>query len=116
MKRELNFEIITENGLNSNVNLYLEPQMIKMEIKPVIENKYTILARTGGIGPAYGMGDLAAFGEGSSDLILQDFIRDPAGGNNGRQRMISNFVIFPKQEFAEVNVEPSSSKMIHIFG
>jgi alpha-glucosidase (family GH31 glycosyl hydrolase) len=59
------------------------------------------------------MGDHAAFGPGRTDLVLEDFVRDPLGINNGADRMISNFVICPQQGFATVNMEPAT-KVIRI--
>ena len=110
----IELEVETDQGLTVKVVLFPDSTTVKMEVRPIPEGIYTLIARTGAVGPAYGMGDLAAFGPGNSNVILDDFIRDPAGGDNGRQRMISNFVIFPQQGLATVNIEPSSSKIIHV--
>lgn len=101
----------TAEGLPVTVTIWPGPHAIKMEIEPEAEGDYVIIARTGALGPAYGMGDHAAFGAGREDLKLENFIRDPLQG----YRMISNFVIFPQQGFAEVNMEPAT-KLIRITG
>ena len=102
------FEVEAENRLTARVTLNLGLHMIKITIKPTNNGNYTILARTGGLGPAYGMGDHAARGEGGTDLILKEFIREPLKDDHGGQRMLSNFVIFPQQGFAEVNMTPET--------
>ena len=78
-----------------------------MTVEPHEEGEYQIILRTGPIGPAYGMADHAAYGAGSEDLELKEFIRDPFDPSaQGRHRMVSNFAIFPKQRLAQVNMEP----------
>ena len=104
----------TEQGIVLSIRLYPNPHQLKFEVLPTREGDYRFIARTGALGPAYGMGDHAARGEGGESLVLEHFVRDPLGGDNGSQRMISNFVIFPQQGFAEVCMEPSSRKIIRI--
>ena len=106
-------EATSSQGLRATIELHLRPHAVQMAITPQREGEYHILARTGGMGPAYGMGDHAARGEGNHSLVLENFVRDPLKVDHGGQRMISNFVIFPKQGFASVNVEPNS-KIIRI--
>lgn len=97
----------TADGLVATVNIHFELHALKMEVLPEEEKEdYTIILRTGSVGPAYGMADHAAYGEGKNNLVLEDFVRDPLIFNNGSDRMISNFVIFPQQGLAEVNMEP----------
>lgn len=112
--QQLRLEVETSGGLQLTVFLELEAHSVKLRIIPEMDSKYTLIARTGGIGPAYGMADHAAVGEGGIDLKLEEFVRDTLGGDNGRQRMISNFVIFPQQGFATVNMETTSQKLVRI--
>lgn len=103
----LELEVETEADVKARVNVHFNPHAVKMEIVPGEGSvNYDIMLRTGGLGPAYGMADNAAFGEGKDDLVLEDFVQDPLVYNKGADRMISNFAIFPKQGFAEVNIEP----------
>lgn len=105
--RRLQLEVTTQNGLNATVHIQFAPQTVKMEVQPANSGPdYDIILRTAGLGPAYGMADNAAYGEGRDDLELENFDRDPLIYNNGSDRMISNFAIFPQQGIAEVNVEP----------
>ena len=102
----------TQAGNEVTVEIWSYPHAVKMKVHPEDEGEYAIMARTAGLSPAYGMGDHAAFGEGSWNLVLDDFVRDPWNGErygdvgSGDYRMISNFVIFPQHGFAEVNIEP----------
>lgn len=103
----LELEVESKAGAKVTVNVHFNPHAVKMEVFPGEQGPdYDFILRTGGIGPAFGMADNAAYGEGRDDLILEDFVRDPLFHNNGSDRMISNFTIFPKQGFAEVNMEP----------
>lgn len=66
-----------------------------------------IVARTDGVTPAFGLGDLGARKRDRTELTgytNEDFQAD--GDQCGR--LISNFVIFPRAGFAEVNVEPTT--------
>jgi hypothetical protein len=109
----LEFAVGTDNGLEATVIIRTLPHRIKLEIKPVAPGEYSIIARTGGLAPAYGMADHAARGEGGQDLELKNFVREPLEDDHGGTRMISNFVVFPKQGFATVNMEPDK-KIVRI--
>ena len=104
------FEVATASGIKASIDIQLQPHALKMQIQPEAEGKYNIIARTGGVSPAYGLADHAAFGDGTWDhgvrskAELTGFDMDPLQG----YRMISNFVIFPRQGFATVNIEPGA--------
>lgn len=97
-------KVRTTKGTPAVVTLWPDQHAVKMEVRPESEGDNTIVARTGAVGPAYGMADHAAFGEGKEDLQLRNFVRDPLVG----YRMISNLVICPQQGFAAVNMEPGT--------
>ena len=109
------FSLTTDNDLQATLRLELQEHAVKMQIEPQGEDKYTIVARTQGVSPSYGLADQAAFGNGDWDssvrpkLELTGFETDTLSG----YRMISNFVIFPRQGFAEVNMEPGA-KLIRL--
>lgn len=109
----LKFKVRTIKGTPAVVTLWLDKHSIKMEVKPDQEGKYTFIARTGAVGLTYGMGDHAAYGPGSNDLVLKDFVRDTLFVNNSADRMVSNFFVCPQQGFAGVNMEPNT-KLIRI--
>lgn len=103
---QLELEVATAGGLTAKVAIQLLPNSVKMAAFPSDSARtYSIIFRTGGLGPAYGMGDHAAFEAGKEDLVLEDFVRDPLSYNNGSDRMVSNFAVFPRQGFATINME-----------
>lgn len=114
LEEQVQLRMESQGGIIVNLNIHLGPHTVKFDLQPEQEGAYYLLARTGSPGQAYGMGDHAATGTGKEDLILNDFIRDSLGGDNGRQRMISNFVIFPQKGFATVNMEPGSQKIVRM--
>ena len=107
------FEVTTEDSTKATVRLEARRHAIKLSIQPQEEGQYTIVGRTHGLAPAYGLGEQGAF--------LED---DPQRGTRPRveltgvtidslrasywRRMISNFVVFPQQGLAEVNIEPGA--------
>lgn len=105
---ELSFTVETENKLTAEVKLSLAPHYMKLAVSPQQQGSYTIVARTQGITPAYGLADHAAHGNGQWDkdvrasTDLTGFEMNPLHGH----RMVSNFAIFPKQGLAQVNIEP----------
>ena len=107
-------EVQNEEKDLAQVRIVLDDHHIKFGVHPAVKESYDFLLRTGGMGPAYGMADHAAIGTGGHNLVLEEFVADPTAGDNGRQRMISNFVIFPKNNFAEINIEPSSAKIVRL--
>lgn len=114
-ENKINLSVTTEDGIEGVITLSPFHNYIKLQIKPDNEGNYSIATRTAGLTPSYGLGDHAAFGGGewdrgvraSTDLTGLDM--DPMRG----YRMISNFVIFPKQGLAEVNIEPGD-KMVRL--
>lgn len=107
------FSVQTGSGLQAEVRVHAEPHFVRFAVRPEEdgpeeEGRYTITGRTGGVSPAYGLADHAAFGGGAWDeggrskTELTGFEMAPLRG----YRMISNFVVFPQHGFAEVNMEP----------
>ena len=114
-KDHVSFAVETRMGTRATINLWPKPHALKIQVLPEEEAQYTIVGRTSGIGPVYGLADHAAFGEGEWDRGVRsgveltgfeaDTLRD--------YRMVSNFAIFPRQGLAEVNIEPGD-KMVRL--
>ena len=97
-------EVTNEAG--ARATLEIQPREFVVRFAVTADKPGPIVARTGGVGPAFGLGDLAVRHRSSTELtgfVNEDFHAD--GGQCGR--LISNFAIFPQQGFAEVNVEPA---------
>jgi alpha-glucosidase (family GH31 glycosyl hydrolase) len=113
-KNSLKFSAKTENGIKTSIKIWPKKHTVRMQIKPKRDGEYTILGRTKSIQPAYGLADHAAFGKGGnqktrSKVELTGFKTNTLRGH----RMISNFVVFPQQGFAEVNIYPGY-KIVHL--
>lgn len=102
------FSVETQKGLKAKVHLHLHPHYFKFAVTPQEEGKYTIVARTSGISPAYGLADHGANGDGrwDRDVRCSDDLTGFEMNPMKDQRMISNFAIFPQAGLAQVNMEP----------
>src|SRR5690242_1587445 len=99
----LEFEVVNCSGERAEVEVQPAEYHVRFSIKP--ESPGTIIARTGGVLPAFGLGDHGGRGYTSTDLAgYQNDNLHGEGGAGGR--LVSNFVIFPRAGLAEVNVEP----------
>ena len=98
-------EVSNARGDLADVEIYPLAHYVRFSIKPRGDTPGAIVARTGPVGPAFGLGDLGARKRMTTELtgyVNEDFRGD--GGPCGR--LISNFAIFPRNGFAVVNVEP----------
>ena len=114
------FEVVTDDGVRAEILLTPEDYAVKMQVTPVEEGNYTIIGRTAGLVPAYGMADHAAYGGRSwrdmrPTVELTGFDMDSVRHTRSVIRMQSNFVIFPTHGFANVNIEPGD-KVVRITG
>lgn len=107
-------EVETENGISARVQIQPGPDRVRLAVDPEQEGYYDIVGRTGGISPAYGLSDHAAYGRDRVELTgYENETFSAAHTRGGRIRLISNFVVFPRQGFAEINVEPRT-KIIRV--
>jgi hypothetical protein len=98
-------EVVNTSGQSAAVQIAPSPHYVKLSVRVQGEKPGAIVARTGPIGPAFGLGDLGARKRMQTELTgytNQNFHGD--GGQCGR--LISNFLIAPRSGFAEVNIEP----------
>lgn len=115
---DVSFEVHTNSGIRANVRIQTRPHSIRMQVKPITQKPedFTIIGRTGGISPAYGLADHGTFkrdeGKGLTPRTSTDvtgFTHDHMQLGNRlyrSTRMTSNFVIAPQAGFATVNIEP----------
>ena len=103
----LDATVRTADGLEARVTLSIEKAGLRLSVKPVTEDRYTIVARTSGLAPAYGLADHAAFNRTTTELtgFTHERLRAASEGS-GAVRLVSNFVIAPTQGLATVNVHP----------
>lgn len=110
------FTVEMTDGTKHNVEVILSEQKAQFKATPNREGKYSILFRAGAVSPGYGLGDdlinticrgrePAATGKGTE---ITGFVDDDFGAGGARERMISNFAIYPVNNFAWANVYPDS--------
>ncbi len=115
------FIVDTEDGSKCRVEITLSEQTSQFKAIPEKEGMYSILFRAGGISPGYGLGDdlihhiipgwhdLVAKGKGTEITGFED---NDFRAKGARERLISNFAIYPVNRFAWVNIYPHS-KIVH---
>ena len=105
------------NDKTQRATVEIQPHVdwVKFSVKAPTSGR--IVARTAGISPAFGLADHKAreyFGKGefhhasdSGSTELTGFVNDELHADGSPcSRLVSNFVIFPRARFAEVNIEP----------
>jgi len=112
---EVIFKVTTESGTSAQVSITPQTDDVRFSVRPEKDGSYRIVARTGGVSPAFGLGDHGGYGRPSTELtgFTHEHLRGASQGS-GQVRLVSNFVIFPnlgpnvgpQQSFAEVNIEP----------
>ncbi len=103
------FNVRNTKGDKAEVSIQLMENRLKFSVKPEKAELNAILIRTAPIAPAYGLSDHGALGRESAEV--SGFSSDYMGARTCQDihhegRLISNFVIHPKQGLAAINVEP----------
>jgi alpha-glucosidase (family GH31 glycosyl hydrolase) len=103
----------TESGRQLRLTVTLSEHLVDMLAEldaPGSELRF----QTSGAKPAYGLGDHAVWKakfEGKSESFNTDvtgFSDDNFLSGQGIARLVSNFIIYPKQEFAELLIDPTT--------
>jgi alpha-glucosidase (family GH31 glycosyl hydrolase) len=106
----LQFEVLNRAGARAQVTLAMAEHHARLGVKT--GKPGAILARTGGVLPAFGLGDHGGRGTNSTDLA--GYVNENLRGDGGvGGRLVANFVVFPQADLAEVNVEPTV-KMVRL--
>ncbi len=116
-ENEAKFTVVNDIGIQAAVHIFLYGNYFKIAIDQMGTTPISgsIIARTQGLAPAYGLGDNAAFREPRTTEV-SGFTDRQFGAKSiqaKEARLISNFVIFPKQGVACINMEPDK-KIIKI--
>jgi alpha-glucosidase (family GH31 glycosyl hydrolase) len=96
-------EVTNGQGAKATVELELAAHHVRFSVTPAAPGK--IVARTAGLTPVYGLADHAAFARTTTDVTGYSDENFHAQTPPGHKRMVSNFVIAPRQGLAVVNVE-----------
>ncbi len=100
---KVSLEVTNEQGAKAAVELELAAHHVRFSIEAGAASK--IALRTAGLTPVYGLADHAAFARTTTDVTGYSDEKFHAQEPPGHKRMVSNFVIAPRQGLAVVNVE-----------
>jgi alpha-glucosidase (family GH31 glycosyl hydrolase) len=100
---KLLLEVSNDKGERAKVQI--EPGAHHVRFRVTQSQTNRILARVGGISPAFGLADHAAFGRTNTEVTGFSDGRFRAQEPPGQKRLISNFVISPRRGIAVVNME-----------
>jgi hypothetical protein len=105
--RGLDATVRTRDGLEARASLTIDKTGFRISVRPAADGRYTIVARTSGVTPVFGLADHAAFNRTTTELtgFTHERLRAASEGS-GAVRLVSNFVIAPRQGLANVNVHP----------
>lgn len=103
------FLVINKIGVKAVVKIKLFDHYFKMSVRFQNDHeiKGSIVGRTSGLSPAYGLADHTAYKKPYSTEVTgfeSDYLGAYSDGHSSR--LVSNFVIFPKQGIACINLEP----------
>jgi alpha-glucosidase (family GH31 glycosyl hydrolase) len=100
---KLTLEVTNDKGEHATVEI--EPAEHHVRFSATQSQTNRILARIGGISPAFGLADHAAFGRTNTEVTGYSDGHFRAQEAPGHKRLISNFVISPRRGIAMVNME-----------
>lgn len=104
-------------GKHLRLSVSLKPNRAEL-IAHTEEQGAEVRFQTAGAAPAFGLADHAVWkadAEGNKDKFTTDvtgFADDSFQSGQGITRLVSNFVIYPKQQFAELLIDPTE-KIVH---
>ncbi|HEX4028867.1 MAG TPA: TIM-barrel domain-containing protein [Terracidiphilus sp.] len=107
---QCSFTAKSSNGAPVEVTIALSRHHCEMKIDAPAGT--SVVVRTAGLSPSYGLADRAAIG-GRDNTDLTGIVDDHLLSGAGFSRLASNFVIFPKQGMAEVLPWPRI-KIVHL--
>lgn len=94
----------TASGLTATVTITLTPNQADLVVRP--SAPAAVLLRFAPLSPGFGLGDHAVVGRPSFDTDITGYRNDRFLSGQGLTRLISNFVIYPKQGFAFLVWDP----------
>jgi alpha-glucosidase (family GH31 glycosyl hydrolase) len=101
--RQLVFDVTNDKGEHATVTIEPAEHYVRFGVTPSRPGR--IVARFGGILPAFGLGDHASVGRTTTDVSGYMDERFRAQEPPEHKRLISNFLIAPRQGVAVVNME-----------
>jgi alpha-D-xyloside xylohydrolase len=97
-------QVRTETGASARVIVSLTPNQADFIIRP--EKPQAVLMRLAPASPGFGLADHAVTGRTAYDTDVSGYRNDRYLSGQGLTRMVSNFIIYPKQKFAFLVWDP----------
>jgi len=119
MEGTYSFEVTLETKNKIILRLKLDKETALFELENPDNNAITMALRTAGVSPGYGLGDVLTyyqrFSENKGKLQTEitgyeNFDFNSASGYGGR--MVSNFAIYPANQFGLINIDPGSKIVV----
>ena len=101
--------IRTASGKTARITITVTTNQIDFVVQP--SEPEAVLLRLAPAGPGFGLADHAVVGRPGFDSDITGYTNDHFLSGQGLSRMVSNFVIYPKQKFAFLVWEPQT-KMV----
>jgi len=108
------FEVTLENKKKIIIRLKLDKETALFEIENPDKEAIVMALRTAGVSPGYGLGDVLTNwwqrlpqNKGKFQTEITGFVNDNYNSSNGyASRMVSNFAIYPLNQFGLINIDP----------
>ncbi|MBM3853068.1 MAG: hypothetical protein FJ399_07915 [Verrucomicrobia bacterium] len=100
------FEAATSEGRKARVTVSLTPHQADFVVQPA--EPMTVLMRFAPASPGYGLADHAITKRPAFDTDITGYSNDIFRSGGGLTRLVSNFVIYPKQKWAFLVWEPGT--------
>jgi alpha-glucosidase (family GH31 glycosyl hydrolase) len=97
--------VATAQGRTAKVTVMLTPNQADFVVRP--GTPMAVLLRFQGAAPGFGLADHAVTGRASFDTDVTGYVNDRYLSGEGLTRLVSNFIIYPKQHFAFLVWEPA---------
>ena len=94
----------TAGGKKARVVVTLTPNQADFVVRP--DSPMAVAMRFAGAAPGFGLADHAVVGRSSFDTDVTGYVNDKYLSGQGLTRLVSNFVIYPRQKFAFLVWEP----------
>lgn len=115
------FEVTLENKNKIILRLKLEKDQARFELENQDDEAITMALRTTGVSPGYGLGDVLtnwwqrlSENKGKFQTEITGFENYDYSSSNGyAARMVSNFAIYPVNQFALINIDPNSKIVVN---
>ena len=102
-QQDLVLEVTNDQGARATVRIEPTEHSVRLAVTSAVTGR--IVARTAGLSPAFGLGDHAGLRHSTTEIIGYTNDHFHAQEPPGDKRLISNFLICPRQGIAMVNME-----------